>query len=295
MDKLLTLLAAVAAFAAHGAPASAAAPPKIAAVGDIACASGKPRTATACHQQDVADAIAKDDPDSLWLLGDNQYFSGSLGAYKSSFGPAFDRFSTIWRPIPGNHEYNTPGAAGYYDYFGTAAGPDRRGYYSFGVGRWHVVTLNSNCEFVGCGADSPQAKWLKADLRRHKNVCTAALWHHPRYSSGSEHGDDARSNALWRILQARRAEVVLSGHDHDFEVFRRQDPSGHADRTGLQQFVVGTGGMSSYAFGGIRPNSIVRRTNTFGFLSMTLRARSYAWSFIDENGRKLARGAARCR
>jgi hypothetical protein len=294
MDKILMLLVAiVAGFAVHGAPA-AGATPTIAAVGDVACAPGSRTTPVGCRERAVADAIARVDPDSLWLLGDIQYPYGSLEAFTRSFGPAFERFRSIWHPVPGNHEYLTPGAAGYFAFFGAAAGRADRGYQSFDVGRWHVVALNSNCEFVACDAASAQAKWLRADLRRHPQRCTAALWHHPRYSSSSGHGDDPRTSALWRILQAHRAEFVLSGHDHDFEAFARQDETSRADRTGLQQFVVGTGGFGAYGFRAARPNSIARRDGRFGFLSMTLRARSYSWRFIGEDGARLAAGSARC-
>lgn len=280
-----------------GASAAHAAPTPVAAVvGDVACPSTGRETASSCRQSRVADAIARSQPNSLWLLGDIQYPAGSLSDFQSSFEKSFGRFRDVWRPVVGNHEYYTPGAAGYFDFFGAAAGPRDRGYYSFNIGRWHVVALNSNCSIVACDAKSGQAAWLRRDLTRHSRMCTAAIWHHPLYSSGSEHGSDPDAKALWRILVARRAEIVLSGHDHDFEVFKRQDSEGGRDRArGLQQFVVGTGGRSAYPFGGKLPNTLERRTNVYGFLKLRLLPRKYSWRFVDEHSNVLDRGVGNCR
>lgn len=270
--------------------------PNIAAVGDIACPSTVPFTATSCRHADVAKAIAKSKPDSFWILGDIQYPDGSLADFERSFDPSFKRFNSIWRPSPGNHEYGRPGAAGYYDYFGKAAGPKRRGYYSFNLGRWHIVSLNTNCDMVDCSATSPQAKWLSRDLNRYPRLCTAAFFHHPLFSSSDGHGNIPFAQPFWRILQGHRAEIALAGHDHGFEAFTRQDSTGRRDRKrGIAEFVVGTGGKSSYPFAKTQPNSFVRKTDVFGFLSMDLRAKSYSWRFIDEKNKSLAGGSSRCR
>lgn len=281
------------AFVLGASGATAATTQKVAVVGDIACPPGEAPTATTCRHEAVAAQIARSRPDSLWLLGDLQYPAGALADFRGSFEPALGRFRRIWRPSPGNHEYLTPGAAGYFEFFGRRAGPARRGYYSFNVGRWHVVSLNSNCEFVGCDQRSKQAEWLKSDLARRAGRCTAAIWHHPLYSSG-KHGDNPAVRPLWRILQQHGTELVLSGHDHNFEIFRRQDAHGRHSSGGIRQFVVGIGGKSAKPFANHKPNSLLRRTNIFGFLSLRLGARSYRWNLIDETGTRRAGGGERC-
>jgi hypothetical protein len=291
---ILTVLATLAALA--GANDAVATPaPVVAAVGDTACAATERTTPTTCHQQPVADAIARSNARSVWLLGDLQYPKGSLADFRASFDESFGRFRTKWRPVVGNHEYMTAGAAGYFDYFGAAAGPRDAGYYSFNIGRWHFAVLNSNCEIVSCDSGSAQAGRMRADLKKHRRLCTAALWHHPRYSSGAEHGSNPETAALWQILQRSRAELVLSGHEHDFEAFRRQNAAGVRDRKGIQQFVVGTGGKSSYPFGPKLPNTIVRRTNVYGFLKLRLLPGKYSWRFVDEHGGVRDHGSGHCR
>lgn len=295
MTSLLMTALAVAFALAGAASSHAAKAPVVAAVGDIACAPGARVTTASCRHQQVADAMAKSDPDSVWLLGDLQYPNGALADFQNSFDKVFARFRPIWRPAVGNHEYLTPGAAGYFDYFGKSAGPRAKGYYSFNIGRWHVVSLNSNCAIVACDAGSAQAAWLRADLRENRRMCTAAIWHHPLFSSGSEHGNDPVSKPLWRILESKRAEIVVTGHDHDFEVFRRQTSEGVASPKGIQQFVVGTGGKSSYEFGPRSPNTLARLTDVHGFLKLRLLPRKYSWRFVDEHGAVLDRGAGSCR
>lgn len=267
----------------------------VAAVGDIACEPGAAVTATTCHQASVASAITASKPKSLWLLGDIQYLQGELGGFQQSFGPAFSAFSKIWRPAPGNHEYYTPGASGYYDFFGKAAGPSRRGYYSFDIGKWHVVSLNSNCDVIDCTTSGAELKWLKADLAKHKNRCTAAYWHHPYFSSG-EHGNNSWDRPMWQALRNAHADLVLSGHDHDFEAFPRMSASGGLDsKHGLASFVVGMGGKSLYPFSAVVPHSAVRIADQFGFLELKLSADRYTWRYLTENRKSLASGKARCR
>lgn len=278
------------------ASANRASPPLVAVVGDVACAASTPVTPTRCQHAAVARAIERKKVDSVWLPGDIQYPAGSLIDFRSSFAKSWRPLLPLIRPAPGNHEYGTPGAAGYFDFFGAQAGPARRGYYSFNLGRWHVVSLNSNCAIVGCGNDSAQVDWLRTDLARNERRCTAAIWHHPRFGSGSRHGGDPMTRALWKVLSRHRAELVLSGHEHNFEFFKRQDMDGNADPAqGMQQFVVGTGGANSYGFAAPQPNSLIRLTDTFGFLALRLRARSYSWNFIDIRGRSLAGARAHCR
>jgi hypothetical protein len=188
--------------------------------------------------------------------------------------------------VPGNHEYNTANASGYFSYFGNRTSPP--GYYSFDIGSWHLVALNSNCSAVGgCGTGSPQAQWLRADLAAHPNACTLAYWHHPLFNSGAEHGGtDTTYTAFWQALYDANADVVLVGHEHVYERFAPQTPSGALDQArGIRQFTVGTGGKSLYRFGGILANSQVRSDDTFGVLKIALNPTSYDWQFVPEAGK----------
>jgi hypothetical protein len=243
------------------------------AAGDIAsCASGgDERTA------DLLDRL----PGTVVTLGDNAYQNGTPGEFASCFAPSWGRHRDRIRPAPGNHDYATRGAAGYFGYFGAAAGEPSRGYYSYDLGSWHIVALNSNCWAVGgCHAGSQQERWLRADLAANPRACTLAYWHHARFSSGP-HGSDTTTAALFQALYDAGADVVLAGHDHIYERFAPQDPHGGvAPGRGIRQFVVGTGGRSLYAVGARRPNSEVAQGHTFGVLKLTLRASVYEWEFV---------------
>ncbi len=269
--------------------------PVIAAAGDIACApedanfNGGAGTATACRQRATSDLLAGLGYKAVLTLGDTQYEDGALTRFQAVYAPTWGRVKAITRPAVGNHEYLTPGAAGYFDYFGWRAGNRTKGYYSFDVGAWHLIALNSNCAAVGgCHAGSPQERWLRRDLAASDSVCTLAYWHHPRFSSGN-HGSDSRYAAFWRALYEADADVVLAGHDHDYERFGKQSPAGVADPVrGIRQFVVGTGGRSHYPFKVPLPNSEVRKTGTFGVLELTLRAAGYEFRFVPEAGKSFA-------
>lgn len=267
---------------------------RVVAVGDIACKPGAAVTATTCRHADVARSIGALRPKAVLLLGDIQYDRGELDGFHGSFGPSWAKLRRLWRPVPGNHEYATPGASGYYGFFGAAAHERRSGYYSFNLGRWHIVALNSNCEFVACGDGSAQLHWLKQDLARNDRRCVAAYWHHPRFSTG-RHGDDAAMAPFWRELRRKRVEFVLSGHDHHYERFAPQDENGVArPRTGVRQFVSGAGGKSFYpAAGGGNSERVI--ANRFGSLALSLRPDGYAWSFVDVDGAVHDRGRAACR
>jgi len=182
----------------------------------------------------------------------------------------------------GNHEtYGTSDAAGYYGYVGAAAGERRQGYYRHGVGAWH---LNASHSMVGVSASSAEVAWLKADLAAHPTKCTLAYWHYPRFSSG-DHGSDSDMQPIWQALYDAGADLVLNGHDHDYERFAPQTPTGAADPArGIREFVVGTGGASDYTFNTALPNSEVRHTGTFGVLKLTLHATSYDWQFVPIAG-----------
>jgi hypothetical protein len=258
----------------------------IAAAGDIACGSAPPPTAPCRHSQ-TSDILVHGRLDAVLTLGDNQYEAGSLADFQSSYDPTWGRVKGITHPVPGNHEYLTSGAAGYFGYFGAAAGDPTKGYYSFDLGRWHIIALNSNCPSVGgCDEGSLQERWLRADLAAHQNACTLAYWHHPRFTSGSVHQSDPRTGAFWQALYESHADVVLTGHQHNYERFAPQSPAGNADPSnGIRQFVVGTGGKDLYSFDSApAPNSVVRNSSTFGVLKIILRPTSYEWRFIPEAG-----------
>ncbi|MEA2584117.1 MAG: acid phosphatase type 7, partial [Thermomicrobiales bacterium] len=179
--------------------------------------------------------------------------------------------------------YQTPGAAGYYAYFGAAAGDPAEGWYAYDLGGWHVVVLNSNLDMA---AGSAQETWLRADLASHPATCTLAYLHHPRFSSGSTHGDKRGTEPLWRALYEAGAELVLAGHEHSYERFAPQDPTGVADPAfGLRSFVVGVGGAGFYPLGPPAANSEARQNDTFGVLALTLRPDGYDWRFVSEAGK----------
>lgn len=226
-------------------------------------------------------------PGTIYTIGDTAYFSGTVQEFADCFAPTWGRHRTRIKPVPGNHDYQTPGAAGYYTYFGSAASPlDQnctsgcKGYYSYELGTWHIIALNSE---IPVGAGSEQEQWLRQDLAAHPAPCTLAYWHKPRFSSG-EHGNNADYSALWSALYASGADVILNGHDHDYERFAPQNPFGEADGRGLRQFVVGTGGTDLRPFTQLQPNSAVRAADSWGVLQLTLHERSYDWAFIPIAG-----------
>jgi hypothetical protein len=265
-------------------PSVTVAEPVIAAAGDIACASTK-ATTTTCRQRYTSDLLVSGAFDAILALGDSQYPDGSLPAYNSYYDGTWGRVKAITHPVPGNHDYHTQNATGYYSYFGSAAGDPAKGYYSFDLGAWHIVALNSNCPAVGgCGAGSPEEQWLRADLEAHANGCTLAYWHHPRFSSGTTHGSNPTYGAFWQALYDHGVSVVLNGHEHNYERFGPQTPIGASNPNGIREFVVGTRGGSHYRFGPPIANSIVRDSATFGVLTLTLHATSYDFQFLPEAG-----------
>jgi acid phosphatase type 7 len=265
------------------------------AAGDIACGPGTAHSAVGCHQRETAAIVDSLRPDAVAVLGDLQYPDATLGDFRRFFGPSWGRWRARMHPSPGNHEYNTGGASGYYDYFGARAGPGRRGWYSWNLGAWHLISLNGNCDKVGCGPGSAQERWLRADLAAHPARCTLAYWHQPRFSSGF-HGNSTAVAPLWRALQAAGADVVLSGHDHDYERFAPQtDAARRDDRRGIVQFVVGSGGVNHYPVFRHAPNTVTHSNFTFGVLALTLRPASYSWRFVPERGATYTdAGSARC-
>jgi hypothetical protein len=294
---LLTAVLAPAAVPVGGAGASTH--QVVAAAGDIACDPTDPAfnnlqgTAGKCKMKATSELLLAINPNAVYPLGDEQYESGTAAQFAASYDPTWGRLKGITRPVVGDEEYETPGAAGYFGYFGAAAhGPN--GWYSFDQGTWHVVVLNSNCGQVGCGASSRQVQWLKADLQAHPATCTLALFHHPRFVS-SANGGNTRVTPFWNTLYQHRADVVLNGNAHFYERFAPQTPSGASDPTaGIREFVVGTGGKSKQSPGTPKPNSQARH-KAFGVLKLTLHPGSYDWAFLPiGGGQALDAGSASC-
>jgi hypothetical protein len=269
----------------------------LAAAGDIACPPGRLRGAVVCRQGDTANLLEQLAPDAVVSLGDTQYNRGLLGEFAGSYDPTWGRLKTRTRPAVGNHEYYlNPGAAGYFSYFGAAAGARGRGYYSYDLGAWHVIALNANCAIVSCAAGSVQERWLRADLAAHSAACTLAYWHQPRFSSGF-HGNNVNTFPLFQALYGGGADLVLNGHDHDYERWAPQDAAGNRDDArGISEIVVGTGGEDQRSFTTPQPaNSVVRVAPAFGVLSLTLRQGAYDWRFVPAPGTTLAdSGSANC-
>jgi len=281
----------------------ASGPPSIVAAGDIACDPTSPSfkggagTSKSCRQLAVSDLAMRLRPTAVLTLGDTAYECGDASALAQSFAPTWGRMTAIIHPAIGNHEYGNAchrnDASPYFSYFGAAAGT--KGWYSYDVGSWHLVVLNSECHYGGsssspsqvggCDALSPQAAWLRHDLAIHHAKCTLAYWHEPRFSSG-EHGDAAQMGYLWNVLAAAHVDIVLSGHNHDWERF---DPIGatpegqtqpNLDPNGIREFVVGTGGRSDYPFTAAPlQGEPFRNDSNLGVLSLSLQPAGYRWQF----------------
>ena len=223
---------------------------------------------------------------TVMALGDLAYPNGAPEEFKC-YDKTWGRVKDRTRPAVGNHEFHSMGASYYFQYFGAAAGDPKTGYYSYELGTWHVVVLNSECKEVGgCEAGSPEEKWLRADLAAHPAGCTLTYFHKPRFSSGLNHGNDPEVGAFWQALYDANAELILNGHDHDYERFAPQDPNGRADaKRGIREFVVGTGGKNLREFGIPKANSEVRNNTAFGVLKLTLKATGYDWKFIPQAGK----------
>ncbi|QKZ21068.1 DNRLRE domain-containing protein [Streptomyces chartreusis] len=252
--------------------------PVLVGAGDIAECGATHDEATA----NLLDGISG----TVMAIGDNAYPNGSASDFTNCYGPSWGRHKARTRPASGNHEYNTSGASGYFNYFGASAGEAGKGYYSFDLGNWHVVSLNSNCSIVSCAAGSAQEQWLRSDLAASTKPCTVAYWHHPRYTSGSSHGPSTSVQPLYQALYDNNAEVIVTGHNHQYERFAPMNATGDLDNTrGIRQFVAGMGGAGMYGFGTIQPNSEVRNNNTWGVLKLTLHSGSYDWQFVPEAGK----------
>jgi len=285
----IVALAAVAALAFAIAARGEGPVATLIAAGDIAVCGTSGDEATA--------ELVKGIPGTVATLGDNAYESGTNAEYDRCYAPTWGRFKARTRPVPGNHEYRTEGAAGYFDYFGARAGKPATGWYTYRLGAWRVIALNSNCGSVGgCGRGSLQERWLRSVLKANRATkCTLAYWHHPRFSSGA-HGSSTALEPLWRALYEAGADVVLTGHDHNYERFAPQTPAGRLDRKrGIRAFVVGTGGRSLRSLGKRLPTTVVRNDTAHGVLVLTLQPGSYSWRFVPVAGSTFSdRGSGAC-
>ncbi len=305
---VIALLPAAEAASSATALADGTGDPVIAAAGDIACDpatapfNGGDGTATKCHMKATSavlqNLLATSNLQRILAIGDTQYQCGGLEAFNQSYGPTWGQSSlkAITSPVPGEQEYLTSGGTGcsatpgggYFSYFGSAAGDPSKGYYSFDVGAWHIIALNSVCRNVGgCGLTSPEYTFLQADLAAHPTTCTLAYWHHPRFASSKSGGSKVTAK-FWDALYAAGAEVVLNGNQHFYERFAPQTPSQVASSDGIREFVVGTGGKSLAKFATVQPNSEVRGNSAYGVLELTLHPTSYDWQFIPEAGNTFA-------
>jgi acid phosphatase type 7 len=255
--------------------------PLIVAAGDLC---GSP---TDCRP--TARLIGRISPRRVLALGDNAYPDGTLSQYRAYYRPNWGRFKAKTSPVPGNHDFRTPNAQGYRDYFGARAPAF---FYSYNLGAWHLIALSGD---MNVSAGSRQERWLRRDLARHPRRCILAYWHEPRFTSGTGHSSDPRFDPFWRALYAARADVVLNGHVHNYERFARQSPSGRNTRKGIREFVIGTGGIGHYASGRPIKHSQVQNDTTFGVLKLRLLRRSYRWKFVRAAGPRFHdSGTTRC-
>jgi acid phosphatase type 7 len=285
--------------------------PVIAAAGDIACDpsnthfNGGGGTTNDCQMMSTSNLMLRGPLAAVLPLGDEQYGCGGYQAFLASYDPSWGRVKSLTHPAIGNHEYSTDGsgegstdcdttghAAGYFNYFGSAAGDPATGYYSYDLAGWHFIALNSNCsKSGGCYAGSVQEKWLKADLAAHPASCTLAYWHHPRFSSVTS---SSAPGPYFNDLVAAHAEIVLNGHIHSYERFAPQTGAGTYDPSGgVREFVVGTGGESLQGFNTQITNSEVQ-LKRFGMLMLTLHAASYDWAYVGTDGATLDSGTGYC-
>lgn len=285
-------------------PSTSPGDPVVVAVGDIA----RPPGCSPCEQTATAALAQTFNPNAVLVLGDNQYNSGLDSEYTAEYALSWGHdFNSIVHPVPGNHEYLTSGASGYFTYFGGSGvttgipGNPSGGYYSFNIGTWHIVALNSNCSDSGCadaltgGTTSAETTWLQTDLATNTQPCVLAMWHHPLFSYGWTLGAPSVL-PLWTALYNDHADVVLNGHDHLYERFTQMNPPGVADPTGIREFVVGTGGESLNGLYGSKPPATLQAhdSSDYGVLVLTLHAGSYSWSFVNTGGHTVDSGSTAC-
>ena len=259
--------------------------------------SGAGDIASCERDQDEATAALLDDlPGFVFTAGDNAYERGSTDEFRNCYDPGWGEHRERTFPAIGNHDAETAGVRGYFEYFGARAGDPRAGWYALDLGTWRLIVLNSTCvDRGGCGTETDQGRWLAAELAEHRAECTLAIWHHPRFSTGY-HGPTPGVAPFWEALHEAGADLVVNGHDHDYERFAPVDPSGNVDpEQGIRQIVAGTGGAALRPFEEEDPNSEVRQASTYGVLRLDLQRGAYDWAFIPvEGGDFTDRGSGTC-
>jgi hypothetical protein len=268
---MLSIVTALVLALTGGRPISASA----AGTSVIMVGAGDISTCNDSNDSKTAQLLGLVTPSYVFTLGDNVYSSGTSTEYKNCYHPTWGVWKSRTKPVPGNHEYQTSGAKGYFSYFGTPS------YYAYNAGDWRVYALNSE---IDTSATSAQAQWLKKDLAANPRKCVMAYWHRARWSSGSDHGSDSKTQALWSILYDAKAELVLSGHSHNYERFAPMNKSGGAVSVGLQELVVGTGGAGHDGFSSVLSASRARNSNTYGVLRLFLTPVAYSWRFLPVSG-----------
>ena len=266
-------------------------PVVVVAAGDIACAPSARTTRKQCQEGRTARLARALEPDAVLALGDLQYASGSLSHFRNGYHETWGKLRGITYPVPGNHEYRTAGARGYFSYF-KGRQPGAPGYYAFNLGRWRVYALNSNCSEIRCGR---QYEWLRKDLEAEPRRCSLFAMHHPRYSSGREHGSSTSMSRFFTIAKNHDVETIVAGHDHHYERFHRMDAGGEVDSEGVLSFVSGAGGKSLYGVGDVQDGSAYRLAGHFGVLRLALFPDRYRFAFKDVDGTTPDRGERSCR
>lgn len=270
----------------------------VAVAGDIVCEPTATDfagdNASECQHGATADLLAE--AAAIIPVGDLQYPDGTLETFEEGYDATWGKYADRSYPVPGNHDYHDDGADGYFDYWsmkGRPIGPARSGYYSWDLGSWHLIALNSNCDDVGCDEGSPQDDFLEQDLASTAKPCILAYWHHPLFNSGEKHGDSTPhgAEAFWEDLYPARADLVLNGHEHNYQRYAKQDPAGQAMSDGIREFVVGTGGKSHYGLLDEKdPNYETGNAADFGVLLLHLGDAAYSWEFVGVGGAVLDSG-----
>ena len=292
---IVLVFGAAARLVSQAPQAQAAPPPQAAADGDESVTLVGAGDIADCQNLGGARATASllsAIPGTIFTLGDHAYPKGTPQEWANCYGPTWGRFKDRPRPSLGNHDLITGRGQPYFDYFGENAGPKGRGYYSYELGAWHILSLNGT---EAVGSTSPQALWLRQDLKDHPSECLLAYWHVPMYSSGP-HGNESEMKEVWKMLYDAGAEVVVSSHDHTYERFTPMDANGKPDpERGIREFIVGTGGAGVYKFKKIVANSEVHNNTSYGVLKFTLSKGKYSWKFVPMAGQTFTdEGSAAC-
>jgi hypothetical protein len=244
------------------------------------------------HDEQTAEIIKRYPGATVFTAGDNAYEDGRAIEFQNCYGPSWGQFKDRTRPVPGNHDFHTDHGAPYYAYFGAAAGEAGKGWYSYDVGDWHIVALNSNCDAVGCREGSSQVEWLRQDLQNSAGQCTLMIWHHPRFSAVSAESGYGSVSTFWKIAREFNVDVVVNGDQHSYQRFAPLDGDGNPDPNGVREFIVATGGSGFYEWAKTDPNLEVRDNQTHGVIKFNLYPGRYEWEFLPVEGGTFADSGA---